>query len=111
MSKDQPITDLLTQVAEESEASRHDPLPETAVGVRRGEGPAPRVLSVRLSDEQYQRLTAAAAHRDLPVSTMARLAILEQLDAQTRPASGPIDLNTVADALREVLRPEFLKAS
>jgi hypothetical protein len=111
MSETTPIEELLTEVSDETEARRHDPLPETALGVRRSEGTAPRVLSVRLTDEQYQRLVAAAAEKDLPVSTMARLAILEQLDTSTRPVSGPIDLNAVTEALRKVIRPEFLKAS
>ena len=79
--------------------------------MRRGGGPAPKVLSVRLADKQYQRLVAAASSRDLPVSTMARLAILEQLDASARLVSGPIDLTAVTEALREVIRPEFLKPS
>lgn len=86
-------------------------LPETTVGVRRGEGPPPRVLSVRLTDQQYQRLVAAATGRDLPISTMARLAILEHPDASGRPVSGQIDLAAVTEALREVVRPEFLKNS
>ncbi|MFC8799848.1 hypothetical protein ACFT2C_19100 [Promicromonospora sp. NPDC057138] len=105
------IEDLLTEVSQESEARRHDPLPDDAVGVRRDDKPAPRVLSVRLTADQYDRLAALAAGRDLPVSTMARLAILETLDQQARPASGPIDLTTMTAALREVIRPEFLKAS
>ncbi|GAA4714350.1 hypothetical protein APR04_004119 [Promicromonospora umidemergens] len=111
MSEKTPIEELLTEVSAESEARRHDPLPEGALGVRQGDGAAPRVLSVRLTDLQYQRLVAAAAEKDLPVSTMARLAILEQLDSSTRPASGPIDLNAMTEALRKVIRPEFLKAS
>ncbi|WP_125776976.1 hypothetical protein [Antribacter gilvus] len=110
MTESTHIEALLAEVAEESEARRHDPLPETAVGVRRSDGPAPRVLSVRLTDAQYQRLVKAAGDRDLPVSTMARLAILEHLDQTARPASGPIDLTAVTAALREVIRPEFLKA-
>ncbi|MFD7310739.1 hypothetical protein [Promicromonospora sp. NPDC059942] len=110
MSENPNIEDLLTEVAEESETQRHDSLPEDAVGRRRGDAPAPRVLSVRLTDDQYRRLAAMAADRDLPVSTMARLAILEQLDQAAQPASGPIDLTTVTAALREVIRPEFLKA-
>ena len=104
------IEELLAEVSQESEARRHDPLPDDAVGVRQDDRPAPRVLSVRLTAEQYDLLAAAAAVRDLPVSTMARLAILEALDQQARPASGPIDLSTVTAALREVIRPEFLKA-
>ena len=110
MSENTNIEELLTEVGDESEARRHNPLPEDAVGQRRGEGSAPRVLSVRLTDAQYRRLAAMAADRDLPVSTMARLAILEQLDQATQPASGPIDLTAVTAALREVIRPEFLKA-
>ena len=104
------IEELMTEVSHESEARRHDPLPDDAVGVRRADKPAPRVLSVRLTADQYDRLAAIAAARDLPVSTMARLAILETLDQQARPSSGPIDLTTVTAALREVIRPEFLKA-
>lgn len=110
MSENDQIEKLLKDVAEESEATRHTSLPEDATGVRRNDGPAPRVLSVRLTSEQYQRLVAEAEARDLPVSTMARLAILESLDQSTRPASGPIDLTAMTTALREVIRPEFLKA-
>ncbi|WP_265522745.1 hypothetical protein [Oerskovia flava] len=111
MSSDEPtVEELLVEVGEESEAVRHRPLPDDAVGVRRGDGAAPRVLSVRLTAPQYARLAAAAEARDLPVSTMARLAILEQLDDADRPASSPIELTTVAAALREVIRPEFLRA-
>jgi hypothetical protein len=110
MSDKTNIEALLAEVSEEAEARRHDPLPETAVGTRRSPGPSPRVLSVRLTAEQYDRLAAAAATLDLPVSTMARLAILEHLDQPTRPASGPIDLTAVTAALREVIRPEFLRA-
>jgi hypothetical protein len=110
MSENTSIETLLAQVAEESEARRHDPLPDSATGQRRTDGPPPRVLSVRLTDAQYQRLVSAAADRDLPVSTMARLAILEHLDQSARPVSGPIDLTAVTKALRDVIRPEFLKA-
>lgn len=35
----------------------------------------------------------------------------EQLDSSTRPASGPIDMNAVTEALRKAIRPEFLEAS
>lgn len=104
------IEEPLTEVSQESEARRHDPLPDDAVGVRRDDKPAPKVLSVRLTADQYDRLVALAATRDLAVSTMARLAILETLDQHARPASGPIDLTTMTAALREVIRPEFLKA-
>lgn len=104
------IEELLVEVSEESEARRHDSLPDDAAGVRQDDRPAPRVLSVRLTADQYDRLVSAAAARDLPVSTVARLAILESLDQQARPVSGPIDLTTMAAALREVIRPEFLKA-
>lgn len=110
MSENADIEALLTEVTDESEAHRHDSLPEDAVGRRRDAGPAPRVLSVRLTDAQYRRLAAIASDRDLPVSTLARLAILEYLDQAAQPASGPIDLTAVTAALREVLRPEFLKA-
>ncbi|WP_369370821.1 hypothetical protein AB1046_18820 [Promicromonospora sp. Populi] len=104
------IEKLLEEVAEESEARRHDPLPDDAVGARRSEAAAPKVLSVRLSAQQYDVLAAAAAQRDLPVSTMARLAILEGLAQATRPTVEIISANVVATALREVIRPEFLKA-
>ena len=43
------IEELLTEVSQESEARRHDPLFDDAVGVRRDDRPAPRVLSVRLT--------------------------------------------------------------
>ena len=82
--------------------------------------PLQAVLSVRFTADQYDRLAAIAAAGDLPVSTMAILAILAilatlatlaTLDQQGRdPASGPIDLTAVTAALREVIRPEFLKA-
>lgn len=68
------------------------------------------MLSVRLTAEQYERLVELASARDLPVSTLARLAVLEHLDSTVRPASGPIDLTAVTAALREVIRPEFLRA-
>jgi hypothetical protein len=42
---------------------------------------------------------------------MARLAILEQLDTSTRPILRPIDMKAVTEALRNVIRSGFLKAS
>ncbi|PUB30305.1 hypothetical protein C8K30_102687 [Promicromonospora sp. AC04] len=104
------IEKLLEEVAQESEARRHDPLPDDAVGTRRSDGVAPKVLSVRLSAQQYDALAAAAAQRDLPVSTMARLAILEGLAQPARSTAEVISASAVASALREVIRPEFLKA-
>ncbi|MBD8079657.1 hypothetical protein IF651_11375 [Cellulosimicrobium arenosum] len=96
-------------MAEESEARRHDALPGDAVGSRRTGGDPPKVLSVRLTAEQHDRLAALAATRDLPISTMARLAILETLDSQ-HAAPGPVDTAVITEALREVIRPEFLRA-
>lgn len=40
---------------------------------------------------------------------MARLAILETLDSQ-HPAPATIDTATITEALREIIRPEFLRA-
>lgn len=56
MSEKSKIEELLTHVGEESEARRHDSLPDDAVGIRRSGESAPRVLSVRLTGEQYERL-------------------------------------------------------
>lgn len=110
MSEEPGIEEVLDDVGDESEARRHDSLPDDAVGSRKRGDSAPRVLSVRLTADQYENLVRVATARDLPVSTMARLAILEHLDAAARPVSAPVDLTAVTAALREVIRPEFLRA-
>jgi len=75
-------------------------------GVRRGNGAAPRLLTIRLSADQYEQVAEAAKTADLPVSTYARNGLMATIAQQHAP-------NVVAaleDALRQTLKPELLRA-
>ncbi|MCK0117757.1 hypothetical protein BCE75_101216 [Isoptericola sp. CG 20/1183] len=92
------VRDLIKEVAAEAEQTRHEPLPTDAVGARpHSEGIAPRVLSVRLSGEQFDELSAEAENAGLAVSTLARVLILRGLASRT------------ADAAELENRPEILE--
>jgi hypothetical protein len=104
-------TDIATLLAKESEYIENhyndpepDPLPSDIQETRRGTSAAPRLLTIRLTAEQYERVAAAAALRDLPVSTLARNALMGAIEQEPSVAS------QVETALRQILKPELLRA-
>ena len=100
------IKEFLVAESEETEAARehesHE-LPAHVTVTRRGHGSAPRLLTIRLSEEQYARVAEVAAARDLPVSTTARALLMEAVQ-------GSGVERAFAQALRETLRPELLRS-
>ncbi len=124
------VRDLIHEVAAEAERTRHDPLPADAVGTRpQSAGSPPRVLSVRLTGEQYDALVMAAESQAVPVSTLARMLIVHGVASTTHgprtedPAQNPQHLEVLlshlpdevsralGDALRRNVKPEFLKSA
>jgi hypothetical protein len=68
----------------EAEASAGEPYPEGTVISRSNQ--ASRMFNVRLSEEQFAAIQAAAERQHLPMSTMARAWLLDRLEEE-RPAS------------------------
>ncbi|WP_349826732.1 hypothetical protein [Brevibacterium litoralis] len=105
------IEERLRNASEEAEERRHellpDPLPNDVSATRRTGDAAPKLLTVRLSADQHARLAAAAAERDLPVSTLARTLLMEALDGGT---SSAVEAALV-HALKENLRPDLLRSA
>ena len=101
------IGKFLAQEADHYEANYRDGLDNMPVeGKRRTPGPAPRLLTVRLTAEQYAQIAQAAQQADLPVSTYARSALLEQVTVPSAPL-----VTQMENALRHVLKPELLRAA
>lgn len=128
MSND--VRELIQEVAAEAEQTRHDPLPADAIGTRPySEGAQPRVLSVRLTGEQYDALVVAAEHQAVPVSTLARMLIVHGVEGAARsprsdspvlsPQQFEVLLNhlpeelshALGDVLRRNVKPEFLRTA
>jgi hypothetical protein len=116
------VRDLIATEAEASEESRHEPLPADTVGTRRSlDAAPPRVLSVRLDAEVFANLTSQAEHLGIPVSTLARMLIVQGLGGgEAQPvASQNLELLTlhlndmIRDSVRfevsHLLRPELLR--
>jgi hypothetical protein len=75
---------------------------------------------VRLSADQYKQVAAAARARDLPVSTLARNALMAQTSqipdgvnrrTQASPSEPAVVQAALEEALRQILKPELLKSS
>ncbi|MFI2105084.1 hypothetical protein ACH436_17455 [Isoptericola sp. NPDC019693] len=122
------VRDLIREVAAEAEETRHEPLPADAVGTRpHSQGTQPRVLSVRLTGEQYDKLVTAAEYQAVPVSTLARMLIVQGVEGTglTPPRATlspeqfevllshlPEDLSDIlGTALRRNVKPEFLQTA
>jgi len=106
------VEGLIHHEAEQAEARRRDPLPSSAVGTRpnsRG-GAAPRILSVRLSGEQFDRLTVEAEHAGVPVSTLARMLVLRGLAPSGDEGVGPEEAERLSTVLRDAIRSEVQHA-
>jgi len=63
----------------EAEADSGEPYPEGTVISRPNQ--ASRMFNVRLSEEQFAAIQAAAERQHLPMSTMARAWLLDRLEA------------------------------
>ena len=66
----------------EAEASTGEPYPEGTVISRSNQGS--RMFNVRLSEEQFAAIQAAAERQHLPMSTMARAWLLDRLEEERR---------------------------
>jgi len=102
-------TDLVNRLADEAihyEEQYNDSEQNPEMGHRRSDGRAPKLLTIRLTAEQYDQVAKAAAEADLPVSTFARNALMDAI----APRSNPAVIAQVEDALRQLLRPELLRA-
>lgn len=99
------IEDLIAEESAHYEAHYNDPETDPPPARRRSDGAAPRLLTIRLSAAQYERVASAAEANDLPVSTLARNALMSFVSAEGKP-----DLATqVESALRQILKPELLR--
>ena len=65
---------------------------------------APRLLTIRLSRDQYDMLEHAALFQGLPVSTFARNRLMSALGE-----SQPDIASQVESAIRQILKPELLQ--
>jgi len=101
------IAARLAREAEHYEEHYNDPESNPAPGRRRGGGPPPRLLTIRLSADQHEHLAREAAARDLPVSTFARNALMDSIAQSETPAVAA----QLEDALRHVLKPELLRTA
>ncbi|MFW0793966.1 CopG family transcriptional regulator [Gordonia sp. CPCC 205515] len=94
---------LRQALAESEEIERNpDAVVRTDTVITRGHNRT-RTLQVRLNDAELQALESVAAHRNLPVSTVAREALLRFLAAQSETPSPEAMLNQI-DALVVALR-------
>lgn len=72
--------ELERQLRAESEATREDAYREEVAVERPNRS---RVYSIRLTDEERERIERVAGARHLPSSTLVRAWILEKLDSET----------------------------
>lgn len=79
------------------------------VRVTRGHGRT-RVLQVRLNAEELAEVQARADQRGLPVSTVARTMLLDQLRADTDPHRLARDLHRIADLIEREALPAMSAA-
>jgi hypothetical protein len=101
------LSDDLAREAEHYEQHYHDSESHPAPGRRRVGGPPPRLLTLRLSAQQYDQVATAAAANDLPVSTLARNILMDGISS----SSTLLPLARLEEALRQVLRPDLLRTS
>jgi len=96
---DTPLDALIRDEVAHARAHEDDPLPQTVRVTRPNKG---TVLSVRLSDEEYDMLCRKAAEDGLPVSTEGRHLIVTSLTTDMK--------DVVTQALRETLAPHLIAA-
>jgi len=95
----QTLDDLIRDEVAHAIAHEDDPLPANVKVTRPNKG---TVLSVRLTDEEYEMLCSRAEYDGLPVSTEGRHLIVTGLRSDTKAI--------VAEALRENIAPHLLTA-
>ena len=65
---------------------------------------APRLLTIRLSEEQYATLESAALEQDLPISTFARTRLMSALADNHESV-----ISQFESAIRQMIKPELLR--
>lgn len=75
----------LRAVGEDAERTRDEPMPAGSTWSSPGHARS-KVLQVRLNDAEYEALARYAEERELPVSTVARAAILAHLNEGGEPS-------------------------
>ena len=103
MSKINELLEAEARMAEEAEANNdpNEPLPDH-VKATRGH-PRAKNLQIRLREDEFADLTAYAQDRGLPVSTVARILILQALGPED-------DLKAALDRLEQDLAAVRRKA-
>lgn len=96
------ITELIAAEATASEANMDAEL-KPGTTLSRGHGRA-RTLQIRLNDDELDELTALAAQRGIPVSTLARELLMSQMHAGDQSPQAVIarlrsDLDALASAV------------
>ncbi|MDR0848530.1 MAG: hypothetical protein LBN10_05730 [Propionibacteriaceae bacterium] len=95
----QTLDDLIRDEVAHTIAHEDDPLPADVKVTRPNKG---TVLSVRLTDEEYEMLCRRAADDGIPVSTEGRHLIVTSLKTDVK--------GILAQALRETLAPHLIAA-
>lgn len=88
-----PTDDQLRAVGEEAERAKDEAMPSGSAWTSPGHARS-KVLQVRLNPEEYEQLARYAEERELPVSTLARSAILAHMRDE-----GESSLTTAIDHL------------
>lgn len=97
-----PTEDQLRSVAEDAEQTKDEPMPSGSTWTSLGHARS-KVLQVRLNPEEYESLARYAEERELPVSTVARAAILAQLRHGAEP-SLPVAIEHLAADVEQLRR-------
>jgi hypothetical protein len=74
------LSEQLSRIGDEAYANRDEPIPSDAK-VTRGHNRS-RTLQVRLNDDEYAALEAAAEEANLPMSTLVRSLVLRVLESR-----------------------------
>jgi len=93
------VDDLIRDEVAHALAHEDDPLPADVKVTRPNKG---TVLSVRLTDDEYEMLCRRAENDGLPVSTEGRHLIVTGLRADLK--------TTIAEVIRETVSPHMLAA-
>lgn len=97
-----PTEDQFRTVAEEAERTKDEPMPADSAWASPGQARS-RVLQVRLNPKEYEELARYAQERELPVSTIARAAILAELRHAGEP-SLPVAIEHLAADVEQLRR-------